>query len=450
MAESFSWIPIYQELADKLADWHARQGELIAFLESLRTEGYVVTPLNDKDNDGARFLLKEIDPFTFFGVFNRGIRQDQRIAILAQMKHFFELKNDFPEDFDGLPILNNLKSWFFPNQTARNANDISKLWRVFQLGLGEDPLSSDQFLEAFDAALSVKQTNVNLTMGLFWIRPNTFLSLDQNNRAHLDIKLPAGGLNAKFYVQTVKRFLNTGRSFPEISLQAWGIGSEQAKAIADAKEPYRTEDVNYWLVGAYWNDRDPADQTERFLDEGIWENGYHNRFLADVQSMQVRDKIAIKAASTQRKGLPFDNKNQTVSRMTIKAVGTIVANHKDGRTVEVEWDQSFKEKDWYFYTNRSTLWHLRLDEEYRLLDLSPKLRDFVWYGKEQDYKWWLKHWRVGENIMTVNKEDIEIANRPFSIEDIIASGVFLTEVELTQIQDRLLSKKAMILQGPPA
>ncbi len=449
MAESFSWIPIYQELADKLADWHARQGELIAFLESLRTEGYVVTPLNDKDNDGARFLLKEIDPFTFFGVFNRGIRQDQRIAILAQMKHFFELKNDFPEDFDGLPILNNLKSWFFPNQTARNANDISKLWQVFQLGLGKDPLESDQFQEAFDAALSVKQTNVNLTMGLFWIRPNTFLSLDQNNRAYLDIKLPAGGLNAKFYVQTVKKLQNTGRSFPEISLQAWGIGSEQAKAIADAKEPYRTEDVNYWLVGAYWNDRDPADQTERFLEEGIWKNGYINRFIADVKSMQVGDKIAIKAASTQRKGLPFDNKNQTISRMTIKAIGTIVANHKDGRTVEVEWDQSFKEKDWYFYTNRSTLWHLRLDKEYKYPELSLKLRDFVWYGKNQDYDWFLSNW---EYSGVSDKQDTTTAvptTKPYDIDDMLAEGIFLSKEDLDLILKRLDSKKAMILQGPP-
>jgi len=75
LTENFSWIPIYQELADQLAGWQGRQGELIAFLEKLRTEGYVITPLNDKDNDGARFLLKEIDPFTFFGVFNRGIRR---------------------------------------------------------------------------------------------------------------------------------------------------------------------------------------------------------------------------------------------------------------------------------------------------------------------------------------------------------------------------------------
>jgi 5-methylcytosine-specific restriction protein B len=348
MSEHFTWIPIYKELAGKLASWQDRQDELIAFLEGLRADGYVITPLKDKDNDGARFLLKEIDPFTFFGVFNRGIRYDQRISILASMKHHFGLQSDLPEDFNGIPILNNMKSWFFPNQTSRDVNDVGKLWQVFQLALEEDPLGKKQFLEAFDEALTVKHTNINLTMGLFWIRPDTFLNLDQTNRSYLEIKLPAGGLTSKFYAQTVKKFQTPEKSFPEISLEAWGVGSEKAKAIADTKEPYRTEDVNYWLVGAYWDDRDPADQTERFLEEAIWENGYHNRFLTDVKAMQVGDKIAIKAASTQRKGLPFDNKNQTVSRMTIKATGTIVANHNDGRVVEVEWDRNFEEKGLVF------------------------------------------------------------------------------------------------------
>lgn len=447
VSENFSWIPIYQELADSLSGWQNRQSELLSFLEDLRVEGYVITPLNDKDNDGARFLLKEIDPFTFFGVFNRGIRQDQRIAILARMKQFFALTSDLPDDFNGLPILNNLKSWFFPNQTARNVDDVPQLWRVFLLGLGESPLDNRDFLRAFDEALSVKQTNVNLTMGLFWIRPNTFLSLDQNNRAYLDIRLPKGGLNAKFYVDTVKKIQKAEKAFPEISLHAWGIGSERAKMIADAKEPYRTEDINYWLVGAYWSDRDPADQTERFLEEGIWENGYDNRFQADVKAMQVGDKIAIKAAGTQRKNLPFNAKNRTVSRMTIKAVGTIVANRNDGRVIEVEWDQNFKEKEWYFFTHRSTLWHLRLDDEYKNKDLSEKLRDFVWYGKEQNYDWFLSVWGGGNELKEEKVEEREI--QPYSVDDLIASGVFLEEEEIKQLLARLQSKKAMILQGPP-
>ena len=73
LINQFTWIPIYQELAQVLAGWESRQEELIAFLEELRSEGYVITPLHDRDTDGARFVLREIDPFTFFGVFNRAL-----------------------------------------------------------------------------------------------------------------------------------------------------------------------------------------------------------------------------------------------------------------------------------------------------------------------------------------------------------------------------------------
>ena len=451
MARNFTWIPIYQEMAKKLAGWENRQDELISFLEELRSEGYVITSLNDKDTDGARFLLNEIDPFTFFGVFNRRIGYDQRIAILSQMKHYFDLQSDLPEDLNGLPVLNNMKSWFFPNQASRGANDIERLWRVFQLALEEDPLESREFLKAFDEALKVKQTNVNLTMGLFWIRPATFLNLDQTNRKYLGIRLPGDGLTAKFYAETVNSFRSYGKSFPEISLAAWGAENERARIIAESRETeYRGwGGVNYWLVSAYWDGKDPADQTERFLDDGIWENEYHNRYINEVLSMRPNDKIAIKAASTQRKDLPFDARNKTVSRMTVKATGTIVANREDGRTVEVEWEPNFKEKPWYFYTNRSTLWRLRTDDSYRLKEYAERLRDFVWYGREQDYEWFRNR------LLQVNEKDqilseyIEVGRPPYSIDDLIASGVFLTEDEVIQILERLHSKKAMILQGPP-
>src|SRR5512134_2005252 len=93
----FTWIPIYQELAQELTGWKNRQEELISFLENLRAEGHVITPLQDKDAEGARFLLREIDPFTLFGVFNRRIGYDQRLAILAQIKQHFGLHKDLPE-----------------------------------------------------------------------------------------------------------------------------------------------------------------------------------------------------------------------------------------------------------------------------------------------------------------------------------------------------------------
>jgi len=451
MAQNFTWIPIYQELAKELVNWQHRQGELITLLEDLRAQDYKITPIMDKGEDGSTFLLKEIDPFTFFGAFNRQIKDEQRIGILSHMKRHFHLQSALPDDFSGIPVLNNMSSWFIAYQMARNPGDVERLWRVFQLAFKESPLRDKEFLQAFDDALRVRKTNINLTMGLFWIRPDTFLNLDQTNRSYLDIKLPKGGLlTAKYYADTVQSIQAKGRSFPIISMEAWMSGYEKIEGITepDIVKHDGQEEVNYWLAGAYWDDRDPTDQTERFLGEGIWENGYHNKYGDEVKSMQVGDKIAIKASSTQRKGLPFDNQNKTVSRMSIKAIGTIVANRNDGRTVEVEWDNNFTEKSWYFYTNRNTLWHLKPDGKNVWKESADQLKNFVWYGKTQDYEWFCQRW-WGSEAEKTPIIDLEIGTIPYGVGDIVASGIFLSEEELNQIIKRLDEKKAMIVQGPP-
>lgn len=451
MDRNFTWKPFYHELANELRNWENRQQELISFLEELRRQGFVITPLHDTGRDGTRFLLNEIDPFTFFGVFNRRIAYDQRIAILRQAKSFFKLKNELPEDLDGIPLLNNMKSWFFSGQFTRRVDDVSKLWRVFQLALSENPLEEPAFAQAFDEALSVKQTNVNLTMGLFWIRPDTFLSLDQTNRSYLGLRLPEGGLTARYYLSTIQSIKEAGRPFTEISLAAWGLENERVRKIAESKDAeYRAwGGVNYWLVSAHWDDRDPDDQTARFLEEGIWENTDRGRNAADVFAMHVNDRIAIKAVSTQRRGLPFDRQNRTASRMSIKAVGTIVANRNDGRTVEVEWDPSFEEKPWYFFTNRKAIWRLRMDAGYRFREFAERLRDFVWFGKDQDYEWFLKHAQDDATIDDSADDESKQVRRPYGVQDLISAGAFVSEDEIVEMLARLQSKKAMILQGPP-
>ena len=276
-------------------------------------------------------------------------------------------------------------------------------------------------------------------MGLFWIRPYTFLNLDQLNRLYFDIKLPAAGLSAKFYKDTLRKLRTQGKTYPELSLLAW----EKYRDSQTTKNKPLEKDVDYWLVGAYWNDHDPPNQTSRFLGEGIWENGYEDRYPDEVKSMRVGDKIAIKSYSTQRNNLPFDNRNNSVSKIDIKAIGTVVANRGDGRRVEVEWATDFKERAWYFYTSRQKIWHLILDPKYRSAWLVQDLIKFIWHDKEQDYKkytslWWDK-----------SSDGIKGELEPYSIDDMIASGVFLGRNELSSIVERLKEKKAIIIQGAP-
>src|SRR6266487_2967244 len=104
-AVSFSWMPIYQELAGKLLSWRNRQPELIEVLRAAQTKGYAVGRLNDEDNNRRQFPLKVIDPFTFFATFNRRVRDEWRIGILEVVKAKLELASPLPSDFTGLPIM---------------------------------------------------------------------------------------------------------------------------------------------------------------------------------------------------------------------------------------------------------------------------------------------------------------------------------------------------------
>ncbi|KFF32090.1 AAA family ATPase [Pseudomonas plecoglossicida] len=112
-----------------------------------------------------------------------------------------------------------------------------------------------------------------------------------------------------------------------------------------------------WFVGASYGSKD--DQMPRFLEKGIWENGYDDKLLDIVRAMQPGERIAIKAAYTRKHGLPFDNRGRTVSVMGIKAIGTITENLNDGKRVKVDWAQAGPVREWYFYTHRGTVWRVQ-------------------------------------------------------------------------------------------
>lgn len=448
-AAHFTWIPCFEEIAQKLVAFRHRQQELIELLESLRAKGLTITPLGDKDAAGNPFLMKEIDPFTFFGVFNRGLTRDKRVLIIEELIKFFDVKAAVPKDFDGIPILNNQNSWFISYAAKRGPTDVERLWDVFVRALGEDPLHDPKFADAFDAAVEVRGTNVNLTSGLFWIRPRTFVSLDGTLREHLHLKLPAAGLSFTYYRDTLEKLRKQhGPDFAKLSRAAY-VGGDDKVAGGSVTPPKDIEaiidgDTQFWLVGAYWDDRDPPGQTERFLAEGVWENGYADRYLDLVKQMRPGDKIAIKASATQLKDLPFENNGKSVSKMIIKARGTIVRNHGDGRSVEVEWEPQGAWRNWYFYTGRPTVWQLRKDEE-----MSRMLTRFVFFDVPQDYAYFTKRWWDSLVPDASGGGAVPEIVEPYGVEDVLAEGVFLRADEIELALRRLRAKRLLVLQGAP-
>ena len=351
------------------------------------------------------------------------------------------MENQTPNNFDGVPVLHNLKSWYFAYSYARNSSDIDKLWDVFIEAQKPEHLRNPLLREKFDQALGVRNTNINLTMGLFWIRPNDFISLDSYIIQHLGIKLPTSGVSFDFYEAAIDQIkAESNDSFSEISRQAWTGDDRRTSTEIDP-------DVEYWLVGAYWGTS--GDQSDRFLDEGIWENGYEDRYLDLVRDIRVGDRIAIKAVSTQHYGLPFENFGNTVSKLSIKAKGIVVKNHGDGRIVEVEWEEPAEALHWYFYTYRRTVWRLQQDNP-----LAMRLIRFVFFGEPQDYRFFAeKSWSgnsIDEEYSTEAVADIiDQENLPYAVEDMIMEGVFLSAPEIEALIRRLKSKNNLILQGAP-
>lgn len=215
---------------------------------------------------------------------------------------------------------------------------------------------------------------------------------------------------------------------------------------------------SYWFVGAYYSDSEPQDQTQRLIDEGIWENGYTDKYIEEVKSMAPGERIAIKAAFRRLRDIPFHNKGHDVSVMAIKATGTVIRNHGDGRTVDVDWDPPEPMREWYFYTNRLTVWRVR-PGDWR----TDALIDFTFDDEVQDIDrfrnspYWLD--RFGDDAGAIenavddesdaDEEELQGIDEGYSLADVVTDGCFIPESNLSEYLAALRMKKNLILQGPP-
>lgn len=212
----------------------------------------------------------------------------------------------------------------------------------------------------------------------------------------------------------------------------------------------------FWFAGALWGGS--GDQTERFLSEGIWQNGDDEKFSEHVARIRPGDRIAIKASFVKKYGLPFENYDKPVSCMRIKAIGTVTSATTDGKTVSVDWQPLDPPKEWYFYTYRTTIVEADASDE-----LARRLIQFAFGDHPQDYEFWLRqpYWakRYRAPAATLTERELEdeeaeadveeVSFDPYGIDEIFGDGCFFPRDNLQSALDRLEVKKNLILQGPP-
>jgi 5-methylcytosine-specific restriction protein B len=236
----FRWTEFYEAVAEKLLKYHNDRKPLIEGIHEIAKRVSGLSYLQDKFPDGTTGPLKDICPFTAMGTFNRSMTDANRKAIASELAKLLGVEADVPDSFEGIPVLNNQRSWFFTNAEKRGAGDIDALWRVFaaaaQFVVSDSPEPRAEFALAYDAAIEVRGVAWNLSTGLYWAHPWDFPTLDSQSRhyvtKHLNIQIPISGqqgpCNSEGYLKLLDdlkaRFNEDSypvHSFPELSLAAW-------------------------------------------------------------------------------------------------------------------------------------------------------------------------------------------------------------------------------------
>ena len=251
--QRFRWTSFYSAVAAKLLDYRADRKPLIDGIHAIAQEMAGLGYLQDRYPEGGTGPLRDICPFTAMGTFNRSMTDSNRSAIARALAKLIGVEEEPPNTFEGIPVLNNQRSWFFRYGDKRGEGDIDKLWDLFAAAAAlvesDQPDQRDQFIADYDAAIDVWGASWNLSTGLYWSHPWEFPTLDSNSRSFLTSRLqmrvptigpqkPCSGATYLKLVDDLKaRFSEESypvHSFPELSLAAWHYkGPEESQAEAD-------------------------------------------------------------------------------------------------------------------------------------------------------------------------------------------------------------------------
>ena len=311
MTSQFGWIDFYMEFATKLLVYKDDRKELIRKIQNSFESIGLKLPKLDKNT-----VPSDIDPFTVFGLFNKGLSDENRIRIMEGIKTEFSISASVPSCFDGVPVLNNLKATFYWFETERGPHDIDNIWEVFDSALklsdAETKDTRNIFVVSYNKILHQLGIRWNLSMGLFWVRPFRFLNLDSRNRWYFkhsdklsseivdqvkDIKeVPTGGEYLNLCDRFLSEFQKTDskiKNFPELSSEAWKVSlaedqretaQEKANALGDPddKKPH------YWIYAP----GEGASMWEEFYKSGIMGLSWNK--LGDLRSYASKNMIVDK------------------------------------------------------------------------------------------------------------------------------------------------------------
>ena len=263
--DKIEWTDFYMEFGEKLLEYKNNRSELISKIQNVFNNIDISLPTLDRDNEGNVITPTDMDPFTVFALFNKQISYETRINIISGIKDEFSLKNDVPNSFHGIAVVNNLSATFYKLGNKRGKDDIENLWSLYELVINDS--IGDEFIEVYNKVFNQNGIRWNITMGLNWIKPFTFINLDSNNRELLStseifssefkdkiksLKSPPDGEEYLKICEEAKNALKNSqfKNFPELSHSAYLISKENPDEPEDGIGDSDVKTTHYWLISA--------------------------------------------------------------------------------------------------------------------------------------------------------------------------------------------------------
>lgn len=264
--QEYPWVAFYIEFANKLLAFVNDRKPLVEIIKSVYEQIGINLPKLEKDGE-----VFDIDPFTLFGLFNKGITTENRIKIITAFAEKLGVTAMVPTEFEGVPVLNNQKAtyYYFIGKGDRGDDDIDNLWKVFTSAVEYADKNTDsskaEFIKYYDLCLKQKGIRWNITMGLYWVRPYTYINLDSRNRWFISSvantsatfvemlpkfdSVPSGEEYLKLCKASVD-LISSGDyeygSLPELSASAWATAKEDDEVEKTAAEVEKT--FRKWLA----------------------------------------------------------------------------------------------------------------------------------------------------------------------------------------------------------
>ena len=335
MDSQYSWPRFFMELADKLLAFKDDRQALITTLQHVYAELGMDLPTLDSGG-----IPTDIDPFTVFGLFNRGLTDNKRRAVALGTGGALGVQAPLYDDFVGIPTLVNFNATFY-DQARRDDGDIERLWDLFAVALAYADQPTEQteavFRHAYDSVLQQRHASWNVTIGLFWIRPYAYVSLSSRDQWFLALpdRMPSSVRSLLVSLKKVPEsaeylrirdsilsVLDSGTygysSFPELSEYAWRISEqvnrENKLADKDKEEVIQAaalgddgvQTVRYWLYAPGRGAR----MWEEFYERGVMGLGWHQ--LGDLRGYATKEEMRQRLLETRD-----DNTSQTNSARAV-------------------------------------------------------------------------------------------------------------------------------------